>query len=285
MALLSRLAKCNGPDWGHRFTCRSPACPACRDRYIGDQRRKAERRFANVPNSEMAMVTINLGAVRDVAEIEAMVAKARRDLRNMIDAQRRASGLWAPVEVLLFLETDAFDAEDFPQLGPDKQTQTGEFIQVFSGSTGVVWLPSLHGVVRFGPTLDIGRIRAAFEKQWPGHRRVDVRPFFSTRLMKDNLGDIINYSLKHEHATEFIDRSTGEVIRREWETKWLGEYYAWLYRWSRSFKSIRLTVKAKKISLIRDESEIRRLDVKEIDSDPLPVICSFSVFPTDYTYW
>lgn len=192
------------------------------------------------------MLTINLDAVREVGMIADVVTKARRDLRNLIDTQRRGSGSWGPVEVLLWLETDAIDLADYPRLGPDKREQVGEFVQVFEGQMGVVWLPSLHGVVRLGPSLDVGAARTAFVKQWPGHQCVDLRSFYVTRSMSTNLARIINYSLKHECTTEYYDSTTGEITPREWETKWLGSYYEWLYKWSRGFQSHRIFVRSEK---------------------------------------
>lgn len=279
MALRSRIARCNGPDWGYRFTCRSPACPGCRDRYIAKQRREAEKRFAGTSNEHMAMLSINLGAVRSAYGIGGVMDKARRDLRNLWDRQRKDSPFWSPAELIVWLETDAVALEDYPRLGPDKQEQIAEFMNVYDGMTGVVWLPSLHGVMKLGPGLDIGLARAAFERQWKGHRRVDLRPFFETRPMVVNLGEVINYSLKHTCTTEFYDPETGEVRPEEWETRWLGEYYSWLYGFSRGFQSTRIKINPSRpcvSSVVDDEN---------IDIEPLPNVCSFSVFDMDSYYW
>jgi hypothetical protein len=282
MALVSRLSRCNGPDWGYRFTCRSPACPSCRDRYIGSQRRKAEVRFAGAANSEMAMLSINLGETRAVAGVDGIMAKARRDLRNLFDRQRTTCDLWRSVEVLAWMEMDAFDLEDYPRLGPDKREQFSQFLQAPYGSKGVVWCPHLHGVIRIVPGLDLHTIRTAIENQWTGHRRVDVRPFSETKNMVTNLGDIINYSLKHECTTEYYAPETGEVTTVEWETRWLGEYYSWLYGWSRGFQSTRLLINPKNE---RWSGQSYDCDPDEIYTDHLPIDCSFSVFPMDYYYW
>jgi len=225
------------------------------------------------------MVTINLGAVREVAEIETMMAKARRDFRNLIDRQRRDSGVWEAVEALAWMETDAFDLEDYPRLGPDKQEQYAQFIQVFHGSSGVIWCPHLHGVIRLTPGLDVGTVRTAFERQWPGHRRVDVRTFTDEKSMIVNLGDIINYALKADCTTEYYNAETGETTYVEWETAWLGEYYTWLHGWSRGSQSLRLSINPK----MCDEAAVACVDYdEEMEIEPLPFACSFSVFPTDY---
>lgn len=292
------MARCSGPDWGRRFTCRSPACPGCRDRYIAKQRRAALARFADARTDEMAILTIILPPVFDVAEIGDAMAKARRDLRNLIDRQRRASGLWGPAEVLVWLETDAFDLEDLPRLGSDRQAQMRQFIQAFHDQSGIVWSPTLHGIVRLGPGLDVGIARRAFEKQWPGHRRVHLQTFTEGKALAASLGDVVNYSLKAECTNEFIDHATGEVVPVEWETSWLGEYYSWMYGWSRGFQSTRVSIKptrrkveaAKHIETGEDStlfSDAAPDEDKEHEDnilDPLPSMYSFSVFDRDYRY-
>jgi hypothetical protein len=284
MALRSRLTRCNGPDWGHRFTCRSPACPACRDRYIAKQRREALKRFAGVPTNEMALLTIVLPPVLNLADIDGTMAKARRDMRNLINRQRHQSAMWGPVEVLVWLEIDAFDLEDFARLGSDRQKQVSEFIQPFHGQTGTVWVASLHGVLRLAPALDVGVARSAFERQWPGHRRVYLETFTEGKAMTASLGDIINYSLKHENTNDFIDYETGEVIHVEWEDSMLSEFYSWMYGWSRGFQSTRLSVNMKK----NKRSKTDDVAVFESSDDDvlvgLPCLYGFSVFDRDYTY-
>ncbi len=282
LALESRLQKCGGPEWGNRFTCRKHACPACRDRSIAAERRKAERHFAGAQNTEMALLTVILGTVRDVKDIADVMSKARKDLRNLIDAERRRSRLWDPVEVMVWLETDACDLADYARLGPDKQIQVAEFMPVFAQTEGVVWIPSLHGIVRFGPGLDAVRVRAAFERKWPGHKRVDVEPFWADQTLNQNLGRIINYACKHTCTTDYYDAETGEITPCEWETSWLKDYYTWLSEWSRGFQATRIFLRAKKQK--RKKRTASRFDENNNDIEPLPFVYGNSIFHRDYYY-
>jgi hypothetical protein len=191
----------------------------------------------------LALVTINLGATHAIAEIGSLMKKSRRDLRNMIDKCRRASVHWWPFEVLGWMEVDAFDLDDFLHLGPQKRNQIEQFIQVFHGSAGVVWCPHLHCIVRLAPGLDASSVRSAFERQWPGEGRVDVSSFSEQKTVQLNIGDIVNYSLKHACTTEFYDDKTGSSTICEWRTTWQCEYFLWMHKWSRGFQSTRVSIR------------------------------------------
>lgn len=282
MALYGRLQKCGGPDWGHRYTCRTAACPVCRDRYIAAQRRAAERRWAGAENSELALLSIVLGATQNVEEIGQIAHREAKNLRNRIAAERRASGLWGPFEAVVWLEVDAIDLEDFARLGPAKREQVGEWMTVMQGQTGVVWLPSWHGIVRLGPALDVGQVGEAFRRQWPGHRQVHLRPFHVDRALTANISGVINYGNKHACTTDYYDAETGEITPREWDTSWLGTYYAWLHGWSRGFQSLRVSVRAAKPKRVLD---LTTNSNEEIELEPLPFVHSSSHFDRDYIYW
>lgn len=289
MNLVSRLARCAGPSWGRRFTCRSPSCPACRDRYIADQRRKALRRFRGAGNEELALVSINLGAVFAVDEIGPVMAKARRDLRNMFDRHRRKSAAWLDAELLLWLETDAVLSDDVALLGRDKQAQVFEFATVFEGRAEVIWLPGLHGILRSGPGLDFGQVRTALEAQFPGHNRVDVAPFAKGKALSGNVGDVVNYALKNACATNLHDPATGMVRALPWEDAWSCEYYRWVHRWSRGFHSLRMTIRRKKPRAKRGPDSEVGLSASDANIDvshgsPMPMTHGFSVFDRDYYY-
>lgn len=283
MRLHSRLEKCGGPDWGYRFTCRTPACPGCRDRYIAAQRRYALKRFAGSSGDRLAMLTINLGAVLDVAEIATMVRKARRDMRNCLDRERRSSSFWWATEVLAWIEVDAFDAADFNLLASDRQLQIEQFRCAFANS-GRVWLPSLHGLVRLGEGVDVKAAEAAFASQWPGHRRVDLRPLLADRSVKDNVASIINYSLKNECTTTLMDPITGKGNKLDWPSTWMADYYSWLCSTSRGFQSTRIHVKANKpkgplyYNMFGHLNERIAVESDHYDVQPMPFIYSISDF-------
>ena len=80
--LLSRMNRCGSDDWNGHFTCRTPGCDSCRGRYIASQRRQAIRRFANTENSDLAFVSIVIGAGDSVDDVANLFAKFKKDLRN-----------------------------------------------------------------------------------------------------------------------------------------------------------------------------------------------------------
>lgn len=244
--LHSRLKKCEGPDWGHRFTCRSPACPRCRDRYIARQRRDAQERFDGATNLDLRMVSIVLGATYDIWEVGRILNKARSDLRNRINKLRRGSSAWNDFEIVGWLEVDAYDPDDVHLLGSDKIIQLKELLS-YSDSTlnmiGPVWSPTIHAIVRVPPSLDQEDVRSAFEDQWPHHRQVDVRSFHFDKTAHRNIGNIVNYANKHECLTG------PSGFRSAWDTSWQVRYYDWLHQFSRGFLSIRLSVKPRRANV------------------------------------
>ena len=246
----------------------------------------------------MAMITIILAAVSDVNELTDVMRKARTDLRNIVNRQRSASSKWDIVEAMLWLETDAFSPDEFAQLGPDKRRQVSELSGLFTMQDPVVWVPSLHGIMRIGNGLDAGALRMVMEHQWPGHQRVDVRPFSAKKSVTANLDDIINYSLKHECTTDFFDEDSGLVQQREWDSKWLCSYYEWLHLNSRGFQSTKIQVGRKMVKETKQKSGAEQvqnvaahIDIEEENSEktkeiaPMPVTYTFNGFDIDNIYW
>lgn len=282
LQLHSRMKKCEGPKWHNQYTCRSPACPGCRDRYIGNQRRLAQARFADAPPSEIAMITVVVAAVDDVALIATEMAKFRRDLRNAVDKQRRQSAKWDKFELLAWLEVDSFCFEDYLHLGSDKREQIAGLVKPLDSRCGPVWVVTIHGIVRHGADIEIGSVRAVFDNQWRGHRRVKVQPFMPQKSTIKSIGDIVNYSLKHACITEFYDTERGKITRQEWGNGMIADLYLFLHAWSRGFQSTRVTIKPKKARPKRVDQDDACLPVVV---EPMCTMSSFSVFPIDYRYW
>lgn len=272
-----RLTRCGDPDeWNGHFTCRTPGCDACRGRYIASQRRAALKRFSAAQNCDLALVSVVIGATAEVSDIGEVFQKFRKDVRNMMDAQRRQRRQWRGVELLMWLETDAFAAEDYLYLGSDKRAQLGELVPMFVNRQGPVWVVTAHGLAHLNG-LEPQQIRDALQERWAGTKQVDVRPLYDHRTVSQNVGSIVNYALKHEcrvHLGGFSDR---------WPAHWVAEYYAYLHGWSRGFQSMRINIgqaAATKLPIpamniveeeFRDEFE---------DIEPLPFACSYSIFPT-----
>jgi len=236
LTLLSRMRRCGDPDdWGGQFTCRTPACANCRGREIGKQWRKAKTRFANVGNDDLAFLSHVIGATPNVDEVGAIFKTFAKDLRNLIDSNRRKRRRWNAVESLLWLETDAIMAGDYIHLAPDKMEQLGELAPMFVHQNGPVWIVTAHGIVSH-PGVDLQEVRAEFERRWPGHKRVDLRAFWDNQTKEKNLRGIINYSLKHECRTHL------GLYSESWPMSWMTEYYSYLHGWSRGFYRMRSIV-------------------------------------------
>ncbi|ODT60203.1 MAG: hypothetical protein ABS77_09785 [Phenylobacterium sp. SCN 69-14] len=275
-ALRSRMTRCGGEEWNYQFSCRTPACATCRGRYIGRQRRAAIKRFAKHENHDLAFASIVIGATDYVDEIGETFMKFRKDLRNIVDANRRQRRRWNNFEALLWLETDALSGDDFVHLGSDKKAQLGEMAPLFVRDSGPVWVVTAHGVIA-RPGIDYQEVAEDFRQRWPGTKRVDVRPFYDHQTKDQNLGYTINYALKHECRTHL-----GQFAE-PWPMGWMAEYYSYLNRWSRGFQSTRISISPKEIkSTNAILPKYNKTETEELE--PLPFIYSDSVFHTYYNW-
>jgi len=285
--LLHRMQRCGTGDWNGHFTCRTPGCDECRGRYIGKQRRAALARFADASNDDLAMVTIVVGATGWIDEVADLVTAFRKDLRNVVDGLRRSHRRWRSVEFLMWLETDAFASEDYVLLGSDKQAQLGPMAPLILNPRAPVWIVTFHGIVRLNG-LEPQQIRQELERKWGGAKRVDVAPFAPEKTERANLGDIINYALKHQCRTHL------GAAEERWPDEWIAEYFAFLHEWSRGFQKLKVSVGRQRMCgvgieadgglgvVVHDQLVDSEHDVDELDVDPLPFSCSFSVFDNYY---
>lgn len=274
--LLHRMRRCGEPDeWNGHFTCRTPGCASCRGRYVGAQVRAANKRFADAQNDDMAFVTIVVGATSDVSEIGDIFQKFRKDLRNVVDSHRRQRRGWDGVEFMLWLETDAFAAEDFLLLGPDKRSQLGEMIPLSVSMAGPVWVVTVHGIVGLNG-LEHQHVRQQLEERWSGHKQVDVARFFAHRSKEQNLRSTINYALKHECRVHLGN------VEMEWGRGWAASYYGFLSTWSRGFQSLRISISPKGGRSSPDHSLGTAIGPEDDEKEPLPFTCSFSSFGSYY---
>jgi hypothetical protein len=272
--LLHRMKRCGEPDeWNGHFTCRTPGCASCRGRYIGAQFRDARKRFADADNDDMAFVTIVVGATSDVSEISDIFQKFRKDFRNVVDSNRRQRRGWDGVEFVLWLETDAFSAEDFLLLGPDKRSQLGEMIPIFLNMSGPVWVVTVHGIARLNG-LEHQHVRQQLEERWSGHKQVDVARFFGDRSKEQNLRYTINYALKHECRVHLGN------VEMEWGKGWAASYYGFLSTWSRGFQSLRISINPKGSKSLPLHQPVATDISADGEIEPLPFTCSYSIFPT-----
>ena len=277
--LLSQMNRCETDEWRGHFTCRTAACTRCRGRYIGNQCRRAVKRFASVQRADLSMLSVVIAASSDVEDIGSIFGKFRKDLRNAVDGRRRDDRRWQTFQSLLWLETDAVSADDFVNLGTDKKEQLGEMAPFFIGQDGPVWVVTTHGVASH-PGIDHQEVRRVLAHRWQGHNQVHVAPFFEDADKDVSLRRIINYSLKGEC------RSYVGGAETPWPPSWAATYYAYLNGWSRSFQSHRISISPMGVKKNLPVQPYGRDTVETFDesdeSYPMPFLYDNSILPTYY---
>lgn len=278
-SLLGRMRECGGSGWNDQFTCRTPGCSACRSRYIGYQRRSAERRFSRLENADLSSASIVIGVVTDLADIGAEWAKFRKDVRNLIDSRRRLNGLWSCVEILLWLEVDAMHGDDYIHLADEKSAQLGSLMPVAVWPSRPVWIVTCHGIIAH-PAIDSGQVQREFERRWTAPRAVMLKPFDQTNARAGNIGGVVNYALKHRCRT-----SLG-AYHETWPIAWAADYYSYLHSWSRGFQSTRISVgrmtARPRRNCAHECGNSPREDLQQ--NDPMPFVHEYSVFPISYNW-
>lgn len=276
--LIHRMNRCGSDDeWGGQFTCRTHGCTRCRGREIAKQVRKASATCAELGNGDLAFASVVIGATTDVREIRTTFQKFAKDTRNLVAANRRLRKRWLRFGATFWLETDAMLGDDFGHLAPDKMEQLGELAPMFFGASGPVWIVTAHGIVAH-PGIDHQEVRAELIRRWPGHKRVDISPFWTDANKQDNLRRTINYALKHECRTHL-----GRVQDR-WPDAWRAEYYADLTEWSRGFQSTRFSI-SRKLGKSISPLDALTPDTSQRENTyrgPMPFIHTFSSFPITY---
>lgn len=279
--LQSRMDRCGGEHWNFNFTCRTPGCRTCRNRYIGRQRIAAEKRFGALGNEQLASLSLVVGATQTLRDIEVIWTKFRKDLRNLIDSQRRQNGLWALTEALVWLEVDAISGEDFMHLAPNKMAQLGE-LAPFAFYTGQpVWVVTCHGIIAH-PGLPLERVRSQLERQWPGYRQTCLKPFDDQNSVVGNIGGVVNYALKNECRVHL------GYVSEAWPTSWAADYYAYLHEWSRGFQSLRISVgrlnRTSKTSNTPSRPKVNASTSEGEMNNAMPMMIDYSVFHTPYNW-
>lgn len=236
--LALRLRRCgslsNGTH-GWLYRCRLPPCPGCRSIYATRQRRKASEMFAGAENNEMALATVVLGVVGTLADMDALLAKGRRDLRNAVNAQRAARVAWKGVELLGWFEVDAVHSDDLQFVAAERRDLLGK-LGAGGGMNGPIWVATFHAVVRH-ERIDWQEVQSTLAAQWPLVTQVDVQPFRRHLSPTWNLENCVNYAVKHQAVTKLGTRT------EPWPVTWLVSYYEWLHEWSPSFKRLRILLR------------------------------------------
>ena len=146
---------------------------------------------------------------------------------------------------------------------------------------------TFHGIVRLNG-LEPQQVRQELERKWGGAKQVDVAPFEPEKDEKANIGDIINYALKHQCRTHL------GAAEERWPDEWIAEYFAFLHEWSRGFQKLKVSVGRQRkcdvgveidgdvVAVVHDQLVEGEHGSDEVGVDPLPFSCSFSVFDNYY---
>lgn len=113
------------------------------------------------------------------------------------------------------------------------------------------------------------------------------RPVRAGKDEEDNIGHIVNYALKHQCRTHL------GAAEERWPDEWIAEYFAFLHEWSRGFQKLKVSVgRQRKCDVGAEVDRVDgdvihdlvddEYDGEEVDVDPLPFSCSFSVFDNYY---
>lgn len=263
--LALRLRRCgslsNG-TYGWLYRCRLPSCPGCRSMYATRHRRKASEMFLGAKNDEMALVTVVLGVVGNLADMDALLSKGRRDLRNAVNARRATRAAWGSLELLGWIEVDAVHSDDLQFVAAERRELLAS-LGAGVGTSGPIWVATFHAVVRH-ERIDWQEVRSVLAAQWPRRAQVHVQPFHSHLSPAQNLANCVNYAVKHQAVTKLGTRT------EPWPATWLVAYYTWLHDWSPSFKRLRI--------LLRRNNKFRRqsvpASVRQVDVEPMPWMTS-----------
>ena len=114
--------------------------------------------------------------------------------------------------------------------------QYSEFLTIFDGMAGPIWVPTIHGIVARPGALDIEDLEASFQRQFKKYRQVHVEPFYRDFLPSQNIDRIVRYANKHNDTIKI------DGVKWDWDDDWLEAYYGWLHQWSRGSLSLKFHI-------------------------------------------
>jgi hypothetical protein len=262
--LRQKLEICATDSLGYFYTCRQPACYHCRRRYVRRQFRAALDRFAGCTKSDLALLTVVLGAADKAPEIGEIVRQARSTTRNVFAKHRAYRRRWNGVQLLGWFEVDAICAADAPLLGRERAdllSQMGARLAPLRPT----YIPTIHAVVSLNG-LDYQQVRDAFQEKWPLAHQVDVRPFYAHQPVEKSLYCSIRYALKRT-CSSFL-----RGVDVEWPDEWLVDFETWHFGWSRSFQSTRISIGKKRVSKDK-RTLIVRNEMEDVYYGAMPFTC------------
>lgn len=245
-ATVAELMERCGVDWKGRFECRSPGCPRCRRKNIIRQQRRIQETFKGFENSEMAFITIVLPAVRDVADLHAVLKKGLSDLRNRVRACRRVSKLWNDIAVVGWMEIDAISVEQMPFVAPERRDLLLNLGSFGCDTQGPIWVPTIHAIVYLGHTT-LASLAGAIEHQWPLQGQTNVRPFWPDHIFESNIDMLVGYVNKFACSTNLCADVNGGKITDPWPPAWEAHLLHWLHSDHRNaFERLRFSIGQKR---------------------------------------
>ncbi|WP_332655678.1 hypothetical protein [Brevundimonas sp.] len=267
--LRSRLRKCGtSTEYKNSVACGAVACAKCRETYVRKQVAAVQAALAGANNDDLVMVSIVLELVGSVTEIGPSFASAKRKLRNIIEQNRRSRASWCDLQVVGWMEVDAFEPERFVDLLPHKKAQFEAMGVPYAGE-GPVWVTTLHGIVSLAG-VDRHALARELERGWSIATQVHAQPFDGARSVSDNINSVVRYSLKHRSV------SNAHVTGPEpWTVVWRKAYYEYLNQWSRSFQSVRVWIRPRSYLANIDEFEQQEMSGNETVErylEPMPML-------------
>lgn len=254
--------------------CRKIGCQRCREKCVHREVDKAVDLFGSCSNSEMAFATVVLGATCNVGDIKNMFAKARRQLRSVIDRRRRAKPRWNDIEVLGWMEVDLVEEDQLDAIG----TQRRSLIDQVGLPTFIrgrpIWVVTFHGVVRLVDRVDRYSFAEALKEVWPEERQVHVEPFLEEKSLRQNLNSLVRYCLKFKCETNLPPVKVG------WRPERIAEFYEFMAGWSRGFQRCKISIGPKGLKrTVNDRSNSYAKTVSRSSSlgDGIDGFCEYEV--------
>lgn len=249
-----QCGKINNPDTNYMQRCGIPLCPRCfmteRTKQIKQATRK---RFAGVPNEQLAFATILLPMSTTLSEVSETIATEKTRMRNMVSLKRRKDSRWDNFEILGWCEIDRMTYADINGLGRNSRVALEQLgIPLFWYDDTTMWRPHLHAIIRLDQ-LSVSEVADAFRSNGYGAAyQVDIQPFKANRRVGLNIKSVIQYALKFRIESDFkaagIEQDADEydlANRKWWPAEDIRAYAEWLCNENSRFQSLRFSLGAK----------------------------------------
>ena len=250
-------------SYGHEVShwCRRPVCPTCAG-FWG--RKLARTLLAACPGADRdayRMATLILGLVAQPDDAFDTLKSTRRALGNAIDYRRRTPGIdrlgWREFAMAGALELDAFEAEDFSDLGAEKRAQYRALGFEPGQAQGSQWVASIHALVHVG-TLGDGAVKAVLGGVAPV---VHLQGLHEDKALAESAESIVGYAAKVG-----IETSLAGGERRPWPQDAIRDYVAATMRCSHGRQAFKLLLRPLRSKQERSEKS------KSEYLEPMPIV-------------